>query len=400
MTIKGEKMLFENLDIIRPIQKALKDEGYSSPTPIQEKAIPPILEGRDLLGCAQTGTGKTAAFALPVLQNIFKDKDNNKGVKGPRIISAVVLAPTRELAIQIGESFKAYSCYMNMKNTVIFGGVPQGPQVRALKDGVDVLVATPGRLLDLINQEVVDLSEVKYFVLDEADRMLDMGMIIDVKKIIAKQRDKSAIELIRESDIGLISQSGVRRFIEEYVDLKVIKESKKTLYACAYNIDLKNTEYFRLNEFEEDEIIDIALASCAIPFIFKPIKINEYRYADGGINNPKYSCQNADNVPINPLKNHHCDVIIVVHLSYKQPIDKSGFEDTHIIEIYPSIPLETINGIGTVNLMASTLNQHVELGYRDALTVLAPMIIDMLKGKPLDKLIKKHEEYNKQFKRL
>jgi len=216
----------------------------------------------------------------------------------------------------------------------------------------------------------------------------------------AKQRDKSAIELIRESDIGLISQSGVRRFIEEYVDLKVIKESKKTLYACAYNIDLKNTEYFRLNEFEEDEIIDIALASCAIPFIFKPIKINEYRYADGGINNPKYSCQNADNVPINPLKNHHCDVIIVVHLSYKQPIDKSGFEDTHIIEIYPSIPLETINGIGTVNLMASTLNQHVELGYRDALTVLAPMIIDMLKGKPMDKLIKKHEEYNKQFKRL
>ena len=168
-------MIFEDLNIIKPIQKALKDEGYKTPTPIQEKAIPVILEGRDLLGCAQTGTGKTAAFALPILQNIYNEKDNNKGLKGPRTISAVVLAPTRELAIQIGDSFKAYSCYMNIKNTVIFGGVPQVQQVKVLNDGIDIIVATPGRLLDLINQKHLDLSEVKYFVLDEADRMMEMG---------------------------------------------------------------------------------------------------------------------------------------------------------------------------------------------------------------------------------
>lgn len=176
-------MLFENLNIAKPILKALQEEGYTNPTPIQEEAIPHIIKGKDLLGCAQTGTGKTAAFAVPVLQNIYNDE---RLEKGSRTISALILAPTRELAIQIGESFTAYSKHSNINNTVIFGGVSQTAQVRALKRGVDVLVATPGRLLDLINQKFIDLSHVKYFVLDEADRMLDMGMINDVKKIIAK----------------------------------------------------------------------------------------------------------------------------------------------------------------------------------------------------------------------
>lgn len=176
-------MLFENFNIAAPILKALQEEGYANPTPIQEEAIPHIIKGKDLLGCAQTGTGKTAAFAVPVLQNIYNDKNLEKG---PRTISALILAPTRELAIQIGENFTAYSKHSNINNTVIFGGVAQTSQVRALKRGVDVLVATPGRLLDLINQKFIDLSHVKYFVLDEADRMLDMGMINDVKKIISK----------------------------------------------------------------------------------------------------------------------------------------------------------------------------------------------------------------------
>lgn len=176
-------MLFENFNIAAPILKALQEEGYANPTPIQEEAIPHIIKGKDLLGCAQTGTGKTAAFAVPVLQNIYNDKNLEKG---PRTISALILAPTRELAIQIGENFTSYSKHSNINNTVIFGGVSQTSQVRALKRGVDVLVATPGRLLDLINQKFIDLSYVKYFVLDEADRMLDMGMINDVKKIIAK----------------------------------------------------------------------------------------------------------------------------------------------------------------------------------------------------------------------
>lgn len=176
-------MIFENLKIIEPILKALKEEGYKEATPIQEQAIPNILEGKDLLGCAQTGTGKTAAFAVPILQNVYNDRLIEKS---PRIIRALILAPTRELAIQIGESITDYSKHIKIENLVIFGGVSQNPQTRALKSGVDILVATPGRLLDLINQKFIDLSDVKYFVLDEADRMLDMGMFHDVKKIISK----------------------------------------------------------------------------------------------------------------------------------------------------------------------------------------------------------------------
>lgn len=181
--LEGEEMLFKDLNILEPILKALEDEGYSKPTPIQEEGIPHILNRNDLLGCAQTGTGKTAAFALPVLQNVISDK---KVQKGPKIISALILAPTRELAIQIGESFTSYGKYVDIRNTVIFGGVSQNPQTRAIKQGVDVLIATPGRLIDLVNQGFIDLSNVKYFVLDEADRMLDMGMIHDVKRIISK----------------------------------------------------------------------------------------------------------------------------------------------------------------------------------------------------------------------
>ncbi len=172
-------MLFENLEIIKPIQKALKEEGYKKTTPIQEKSIPYILDGKDLVGCAQTGTGKTAAFAVPVLQNLSKDKKANKN---PRPIRALVLAPTRELAIQIAESFECYGKYINLKSAVIFGGVSQNPQTKVLREGVDILIATPGRMLDLFNQKYIDLRNIEFFVLDEADRMLDMGMIHDVKK--------------------------------------------------------------------------------------------------------------------------------------------------------------------------------------------------------------------------
>lgn len=171
-------MLFKDLDIIEPIQRALKEEGYKNPTPIQEKSIPHLLEGRDLLGCAQTGTGKTASFAIPILQHIYNDGKSKKNIK------AVILAPTRELAIQIGENFKTYSKYTNIKSLVIFGGVSQNPQTEALKKGVDVLIATPGRMIDLYNQKFINLDNVKYFVLDEADSMLDMGMIHEVKRII------------------------------------------------------------------------------------------------------------------------------------------------------------------------------------------------------------------------
>lgn len=171
-------MSFKNLELIHPVMQALAEEGYTTPTPIQQRAIPVILAGRDLQGCAQTGTGKTAAFAIPIIQHLHLQKQSNAGIK------VLVLTPTRELAIQIDESFSAYGKYANFRHTIVYGGVSQLPQTRALKRGTDVLVATPGRLLDLIDQGYISLNQLEVFVLDEADRMLDMGFIHDVRKII------------------------------------------------------------------------------------------------------------------------------------------------------------------------------------------------------------------------
>lgn len=176
-------MNFTQLELIEPIQQALKDTGYATATEIQAKAIPPILQGKDILGCAQTGTGKTAAFAIPALQKMQEKKAHNT-------IHTLVLTPTRELALQIEENFNAYAKYLPSKSLAIFGGVPQGRQVSALKKGISVLIATPGRLLDLMQQRIVDISKVEILVLDEADHMLDMGFINDVKKIMLKVPEK------------------------------------------------------------------------------------------------------------------------------------------------------------------------------------------------------------------
>jgi ATP-dependent RNA helicase RhlE len=176
-------MLFEDLNIIEPILKAVKEEGYTEPTLIQEKAIPVILDRNDVLGSAQTGTGKTAAFAIPILQHLYNDRVQNHG---QRKIKALVITPTRELAIQIADSFSTYGRFTGIRNTVIFGGVKQASQTSSIRNGIDILVATPGRLLDLMDQGYVRLNDIEYFVLDEADRMLDMGFIHDIRKIIAK----------------------------------------------------------------------------------------------------------------------------------------------------------------------------------------------------------------------
>lgn len=173
-------MTFKELGLVEPILRALQDQGYQHPTPIQAQSIPVLLKGKDLLGVAQTGTGKTAAFSIPILQHLY----NSAPPKGRRPIKALVVTPTRELAIQIDENFKAYAKYTDIRNTVIYGGVKQGTQVNRLKSGIDVLVATPGRLLDLINQGFITLKHIEFFVLDEADQMLDMGFIHDIKKLL------------------------------------------------------------------------------------------------------------------------------------------------------------------------------------------------------------------------
>ncbi len=174
-------MPFQKLNIIDPILKALKEEGYTTPTPIQSQAIPIVLQGKDLLGCAQTGTGKTAAFAIPILQLLSTKKSHDPRKK----VRSLIVTPTRELAIQIAESFKAYGRHTGLTCTVVFGGVNQNPQTAALRRGVDIVIATPGRLLDLMHQGHVSIRDVEIFVLDEADRMLDMGFIHDVKKLLA-----------------------------------------------------------------------------------------------------------------------------------------------------------------------------------------------------------------------
>ena len=179
---KHIQLLFQQLELIEPILKALSQEGYTNPTPIQQKSIPVVLSGRDLLACAQTGTGKTAAFTIPLLQMIHASVNNSR----ERGISALVLTPTRELAIQIEESIRAYGRFLHLKHTVVYGGVSQVNQVKAIRSGVDILVATPGRLLDLLSQGLVNFRHLNFLVLDEADRMLDNGFIHDIKRIITK----------------------------------------------------------------------------------------------------------------------------------------------------------------------------------------------------------------------
>lgn len=199
-------MTFKELNIVEPILKALNEKGYTLPTPIQQQAITPALDNRDILGLAQTGTGKTAAFSLPIIQQLYLNKIHGK----KREIKALILTPTRELAIQINDSLNDYTTYTGVRHCVIYGGVKQNAQVNELKEGVDILVATPGRLLDLINQGFISLNSIRHFVLDEADRMLDMGFIHDVKRLLPKlppQKQTLFFSATMPSSIAVLSRS-------------------------------------------------------------------------------------------------------------------------------------------------------------------------------------------------
>ena len=245
-------MTFDKLDLIEPILNALKHEGYSQPTPIQEISIPIILKGRDLLGCAQTGTGKTAAFAIPILQQLY-----NSGVTktNHRKIKALIVTPTRELAIQIDESFASYGRFLDIRHSVIFGGVNQNPQVAKLKAGVDVLIATPGRLLDLHNQGFVKLNELSIFVLDEADRMLDMGFIHDVKKLIklipAKRQSLFFSATMPES---IRSLAGTILTRPEEVEVTPVSSTAETIQQELYYVDAANKKDLLIHLLKDKSI--------------------------------------------------------------------------------------------------------------------------------------------------
>ncbi len=213
-------MGFKSLNIIEPILQALKREKYVEPTPVQEKTIPLLLKDGDLIGIAQTGTGKTAAFVVPILQKLHEKNGNNRS-KSPK---ALILAPTRELALQISESFKTYGQFLNLKHTEVYGGVGINPQIRALENGIDILIATPGRLLDLMNQRRVNLNKVEYFVLDEADRMLDMGFVRDINKIVSvlpKERQSLFFSATMSNDITKLTH----KFLNNPIRIEITPQS-------------------------------------------------------------------------------------------------------------------------------------------------------------------------------
>lgn len=248
-------MSFTDLKLIEPILKALGKEGYSDPTPIQSQAIPIILQKRDLLGCAQTGTGKTAAFTLPILQLMAQDQQTV-----PKKLKTLILTPTRELAIQIGESIQAYGHYLHLTHHVVFGGVPQGSQVAAIKKGVDIIVATPGRLLDLMQQGFVSLRSIEYFILDEADRMLDMGFVQDVKKIIAKlpeQRQSLFFSATMPSEIKQLADMLLRNPLK--VEVHPVSSTVDTIAQSIYYVEKHNKLDLLINILKQDSISNMLI---------------------------------------------------------------------------------------------------------------------------------------------
>ncbi|MEX2588695.1 MAG: DEAD/DEAH box helicase [Chitinophagales bacterium] len=244
-------MNFEDFKLNHALLKALADEAYKTPTPIQEQSIPIVMKGKDLLGCAQTGTGKTAAFAVPILHLLAK----NESKAGSKNIRALIVTPTRELAIQIDESFTAYGKYTGLRNTVVFGGVKQGQQTQKLRKGVDILIATPGRLLDLQQQGFINLRNLEIFVLDEADRMLDMGFIHDVKKIIKllpQKRQTLLFSATMPNDIVKLAQSLLIN--PERVDITPAVSTADTVKQYVYFVDQKDKKAHLLYLLEKEEI--------------------------------------------------------------------------------------------------------------------------------------------------
>jgi ATP-dependent RNA helicase RhlE len=248
---------FKNLRLIEPILKALDEEGYETPTQIQQKSIIPILEHKDILGCAQTGTGKTAAFTIPILQLLQEQREANNS--RTRNIEVLILTPTRELAIQIGESIAAYGRHLRLKHLVIFGGVSQHAQVNSIRNGIDILVATPGRLLDLMQQGFISLSNIKFFVLDEADRMLDMGFIHDVKKIIAKlpvKRQSLFFSATMPPEISQLADMLLKNHVK--VEVTPISSTAEMIQQAVYFIE-KNDKQGLLIDILKDRSIESLL---------------------------------------------------------------------------------------------------------------------------------------------
>lgn len=334
-------MSFQDLNLIEPILKALKTEGYTEPTPIQAQSIPIILQNKDLLGCAQTGTGKTAAFAIPILQLLYQDRLLHKEQK---TIKCLILTPTRELAIQINESLEAYGKHTGLKHLVIFGGVSQGPQTDALRRGVDILVATPGRLLDLMNQRFVHLEHVKILVLDEADRMLDMGFVHDVKKVIAKlpqKRQTLFFSATMPAEIQQLANTILTK--PEKVEVTPVSSTADTIQQALYYVDKGDKKSLLIHLLKDKTILTALVFTRTKHGADKVVKdLNRVNITAEAIHGNK--SQNARQRALSNFKNRTTRVLVATDIAARG-IDID--ELTHVINFeLPNIPETYVHRIG------------------------------------------------------
>ena len=334
-------MTFDQLNLIDPIKQALSTQGYTTPTPIQAKAIPHILEGRDILGCAQTGTGKTAAFAIPILQLLTQNKKPHNGKRPTRCL---ILTPTRELAIQIGESFEDYGSGCRINSKVIFGGVSQTPQVASLKSGVDILIATPGRLLDLMQQKHVDLKDIEFFVLDEADRMLDMGFVNDVKRVIAKlptKRQSLFFSATMPSTIQQLADSILTNPIK--VEVTPASSTAKTVSQTVYFVDKLNKKHLLMEVLEKqniDRVLVFTRTKHGADKVAKDLNLNGIKALSIHGNKSQVQRQKA----LNSFKSSETRILVATDIAARG-IDID--ELTHVINYeLPNVPEQYVHRIG------------------------------------------------------
>lgn len=357
MTTTINTLRFTDLHLTEPLLQALAAEGYEIPTPIQQQAIPHILARRDLLGCAQTGTGKTAAFALPILQ-LLAEKPHS-ALKGRRI-RCLVLTPTRELAAQIAESFDRYGLNLHISNTVIFGGVGQSPQAAALRRGVDILVATPGRLLDLMEQKLADLSSIEIFVLDEADRMLDMGFIHDVRRIIKalpKKRHSLFFSATMPTDIKRLAQDILTDPVK--VEVTPVASTAEKVDQSVYFVE-KTDKRFLLEELMKDKSIQRALVFSRTKHGADRIAkfLNFARVSAEAIHGNK--SQNNRIRALNNFKEGLTRVLVATDIAARG-IDIDGV--THVINFeLPNIPESYVHRIGRT---ARAGNEGIAISFCD-----------------------------------
>jgi ATP-dependent RNA helicase RhlE len=335
-------LTFQELGLSESLLHALQDEGYTNPTPIQEQAIPVVLQGKDIFGCAQTGTGKTAAFAMPIIQLLQQKANGNH--KNFRSIKALVLTPTRELAIQIDQSFSTYGKYAGIKHNVIFGGVSQSGQLNALKSGTDVLIATPGRLLDLMNQGYINLDDLQFFVLDEADRMLDMGFIHDIKKIIRvlpKERQTLFFSATIPSTIVQLADSLLRNPVKvEVTPVSTTAEKVEQSVFMVAKQDKTSLLVHLLKEKSIDRTLVFARTKHGADKIVKYLNKVDIK-ADALHGNKS---QNARERALDDFKNNRLKVLVATDIAARG-IDVDNL--THVINFdLPDVPETYVHRIG------------------------------------------------------